>query len=68
MKLVHFLYDSDILSETTIIKWYNQAPDTSPHGAGDSDEEMDDKHAELRKQVWNYTGCVISCTGQKSHH
>ena len=51
-KLIHFLYNEDIVLETAIIAWYKQAPS---HDEFDEEEEdMVDgvsKHEEVRKQV-----------------
>lgn len=45
--LIHFLYDADILVEQSIFKWYRQPPSN----LDDLDEELENKHAEIRKQV-----------------
>jgi hypothetical protein len=53
MKLIHFLYDSDILAEQAIFRWYKAPPSSSGHDELDAvdGEEMENKHSEIRKQV-----------------
>ena len=51
-KLIHFLYNEDIVLETAIIAWYKQAP--SQDEFDEEEEDMVDgvsKHEEVRKQV-----------------
>jgi hypothetical protein len=45
LKLLHLLYEKDILGEDTILKWYN---------SGDKSSTA----ASLRKQVM-FTGCIM---------
>ncbi|XP_045204688.2 translation initiation factor eIF-2B subunit epsilon-like [Mercenaria mercenaria] len=53
MKLIHFLYDSDILAEQSIFRWYKAPPsNSSQDNLDDVDgEEIENKHAEIRKHV-----------------
>ena len=42
MKLVHYLYDADVLSEDVIIQWYEREP---------ASKETSQGHWDVRKQV-----------------
>ena len=42
MKLIHYLYDADILSEEVIIQWYQREPANKENSQG---------HKDIRKQV-----------------
>ena len=42
MKLLHYLYDSDVLSEDIIIQWYKQEP---------ASKDVSQGHSDIRKQV-----------------
>ncbi|XP_052280601.1 translation initiation factor eIF-2B subunit epsilon-like [Dreissena polymorpha] len=53
-KVIHFLYEADVLLEQTILKWYRQVPSNRNRGNNSDDEDLEDrdnKHAEVRKQV-----------------
>ena len=46
MKLIHYLYNEDVLSEDTIMQWYKQEPASKDASQG---------HSDIRKQV-----CVLN--------
>ena len=50
MKIIHFLYDSELLDEQVIIKWYRLPADTTMLES-DDEEEAENKHKEVRKLV-----------------
>ncbi|KAL4230781.1 Translation initiation factor eIF-2B subunit epsilon [Mactra antiquata] len=54
MKIIHYLYDADMLVEQSIFKWYKQTPECKNTDELIEDEdvvEMKNKHNEIRKQV-----------------
>ena len=54
MKLIHYLYDADILSEEVIIQWYERES---------VNKETSQGHKDIRKQVYiiSLTGYAIYC-------
>ena len=51
MKVIHFLYDSDVLMEQIILRWYRQPADAGNHDDIEDEGEVENNHAEIRKQV-----------------
>lgn len=62
IKIVHFLYDADLLVEQSIMKWYKSPPDCNTEDLIEDEDvvEMKNKHAEIRKQVKIIHGSNIS--------
>ena len=54
MKLIHYLYNEDVLSEDVIMQWYKQEPASKDASQG---------HSDIRKQVcvFNHAPGEYSC-------
>ncbi|XP_052793044.1 translation initiation factor eIF-2B subunit epsilon-like [Mya arenaria] len=50
-KIIHFLYEEDLLLESSILRWYKAGPQNLPDSDDEDFEERDNKHAEIRLQV-----------------
>ena len=54
MKLIHYLYNEDVLSEDVIMQWYKQEP---------ASKDVSQGHSDIRKQVrvFNHAPGEYSC-------